>query len=374
MPRKLKKRPDGRYCQQIKIGYENGKPKVKSIYGRTQPELDKKVTEFKANYYKDIIIDDKGLTVAQWAPIWLKTYKTNVGFSTYTNYRVAIDKHIVPYIGNVKLSKVSLRDAQNILNILAKTYSWSMVKKVKETLNQLFLQALRLEYIYKNPVDGIVIPKTKQKAEQEFIPEEHVLHLLKFCQSYKYGAFIITLLYTGMRRGELVALTWDDIDFENNAISITKSAEFIKNQPIVKHPKTEKGIRVIPLLKPAKEFLIKHKKQSSNNIVFINCSGNMHTLMSLRRLWDNFLYEYNIFLIENTETPKKVRFTTKQFRHTYATLLYKAKVDKKMAQEFMGHSSYKVTNDIYTHIEMMLKKVKAQELDDYVSEQTKNIS
>lgn len=102
--------------------------------------------------------------------------------------------------------------------------------KLYKIIDQMYKTAMQLKLVYQNPVVGLTIPK-KETNEKTGISQEYSKHIREFCKSYKNGAFIMTLLYTGMRRGEITALTWGDIDTKNNVISINKAAEFIHNKP-----------------------------------------------------------------------------------------------------------------------------------------------
>ena len=130
---KCKKRADGRYLAQVQIGYqENGRPKYKNIYGKTRAELDLKVSEFKTNLSKGIIIDDKNLTVSEWADMWLRTYKNGVAHNTYRRYRNILDVQIKPYLGSIKLKNLTLYNIQSTVNELSKSYSISTIKKLSD--------------------------------------------------------------------------------------------------------------------------------------------------------------------------------------------------------------------------------------------------
>lgn len=364
MPRaKYKKRADGRYLSQILIGYQDdGKPKFKNIYGRTIPELENKINEFKAQMNKGIILDDKNLTVREWSNIWLNTYKSGVAYNTNRRYEFTLHKQILPYIGDAKISKIKLVDVQNLINKLANQYSASTLKKVRGSLNQLFKCAIQNHLIYINPVDGVQLPN-KQQSEKQFLSESQIEHVTAFCASYKDGIFILTLLYTGMRREEIVPLTWDDVDLEENIITVNKAVEFINNQPNIKPPKTAKSSREIPILDILRPYLIKLKSESDGSLLFCNSKGNMHTETSLRRLWERFMKNYNDYLVENQQESE--HFTMHILRHTFATILFSAGVDIKTAQSILGHSTISVLLDIYTHLEQRIKMRGISMLNEY---------
>ena len=187
------------------------------------------------------------------------------------------------------------------------------------------------------------------------------------------ATFVITLLYTGLRRGEITALTWDDIDFENNIIKVNKAIVFKNNRPLVSSPKTKNSIREIPMLDILREELIKYKEKYiekygqniTSKAVFLNNLGEPHTESSINKFWKRFLREYN----EHYGTDAK--FGMHQFRHTFCTMLYNADVDIKTAQAVLGHSDVSVTLSIYTHLAEKQKKRSIDKLNDYVKNEMK---
>lgn len=173
-----------------------------------------------------------------------------------------------------------------------------------------------------------------------------------------------------MRRGEILALTTEDVDIENMIIHITKAVEFIDNNPHVKEPKTPKSIRTIPILnclKPHLERALKGKNK--NDIVFCDKFGNIYNKMAIRRLFADFNERYNEYL-DRHENP--IHFTVHQFRHTFCTLLYNAGVDVKMAQDILGHSSVNVTLEIYTHLTNKSKRLSANKINEYIIKQNQS--
>ncbi len=159
MPR-YTKRKDGRYLVQIPIGYlDNGKTKYKNLYARTQTELDRKVAEFKVNQNKGILVDDKNITLGDWADAWLKTYKNNVSYNTYEMYCSAINNHIKgSEIENIRLSKLKPHHIQNLINVKSDAGLTRTVQILRMTLKQMLAQAVRNELIFKNVADGTEMP------------------------------------------------------------------------------------------------------------------------------------------------------------------------------------------------------------------------
>lgn len=244
--------------------------------------------------------------------------------------------------------------------------------KVLVTLNQMYKTAIGIKLAYENPCMFVTLQK-EPPPERTPIPENIIPVLIDFCKGYEDGVLILTLLYTGMRRGEIVALCGEDIDWDRNCFTVNKAVEFINNKPHIKSPKTKSGYRTIPILNvlhPYKDYFLQIGKGEP---VFKNAYGDMHTLTSIRRLFDRFNQNYNAYAKRINQNLCHT-FTMHEFRHTYATMLYKADVDIKTAQSFLGHSSVAVTMDIYTHLDQTHKEVNAEKLNKFLGAQASIIN
>ncbi|MBE7055031.1 MAG: site-specific integrase [Ruminococcaceae bacterium] len=369
----MKKRADGRYCKQILIGYKpDGTRRMRTIYGKTIKEVEKKLSEIHKQIDLGINLSDD-LTVCQWGDTWLKTFKTDIANNTYVRYSGIVRNQINPIIGDLPLTGVRLHTLQKMINELSEQYAPATVKKIKDVLHQMFEQAVRSQYIAINPAECIAIPKFHQK-NREVISMEHVKIIEEFCKDYKHGTFVMTLLYTGMRRGEILALRVQDIDFENEMIFVTKAVEFICNTPNIKTPKTPKSNRAIPILNPLIPYLKKAVEgKEKTEFVFTGYDGNLYTKSSIQRLFKAFNRDYNRYINRSKaeEEHETVHFTMHQFRHTFCTMMYDAGVDVKTAQDILGHSSVNVTLDIYTHLSREKKNINIDKMNSYIESQLK---
>lgn len=363
---KYKKRPDGRYATSAIIGYdENGKPKRKTIYGRTIMELDKKVADFKSLQNKGIVIDDGGLTVQQWSEKWLELYKADKAYNTYMMYKRTVDNHITPNLGSIRLSALKKHQIQELLNNIVQNGHLRTAELVKLTLHQIIQQAIIEEYVYKDVTVGLSLPKA-QKAEKRALTDAEKALIQNADLNPKERAFIDLLYYTGIRRGEALALMVSDIDFVNRKISINKNLVMKETLSEVKlSPKTKSGNRQIPMPDKLFQSLKNYMAHTSNIYLFTMQSGEFMTKSAFRRFWDNILDKMNIAAGGNKYkrkdtlkncSIKPIRLIAKDitphmFRHTYATNLYYAGIDIKTAQTLLGHSSIQMTMDIYTHLD-----------------------
>lgn len=363
---KYKKRKDGRYSTSTIIGYtDDGKPKRKTIYGRTIMELDKKVADFKSLQNKGIIINDDGMTVQQWSERWLELYKSDKAYNTYITYKRTIDNHITPNLGNIRLNSLKKHQIQELLNSIVKSGHQRTAELVKLTIRQIVKQAIIEEYIYKDVTIGLSLPK-KKKPEKRALTEAEKKLIQKADFTIKERAFVDLLYYTGVRRGEALALTISDIDFVNKKVKMNKNLVMKdKTSEIKLSPKSEAGNRQIPIPNKLLDSLKNHISNNSSIYLFTMQNGSLMTKSAFRRFWDNILDKINIAAggskFKRTDTlkdgsPPPLRLIAKDitphiFRHTYATNLYYAEIDIKTAQILLGHSSIQMTMDIYTHLD-----------------------
>ena len=355
---KYKKRPDGRYATSTIVGYtDDGKPKRKTLYGRTITELDKKVAEFKSLQNKGIIINDEGMTVEQWGKKWLELYKSAKEYNTYTMYQNVLNKHIIPQLGDIRLNALKSHHIQELLNDIIQKGHHRTAEIVKLTIKQIIQQAIINEYIYKDVSLKVSLPQSKKKEKRALTTEEKLL-IEKSKLTQKERVFVDLLYYTGARRGEALALTVKDIDFINRKLIINKNLVLKDSQSDIKNsPKTDAGNRLIPLPTKLLSELKEYLANVSSIYLFTKQNGELMTKSSFRRFWDNILDKMNIAAggdkFSRSETA--IRLVSKDitphiFRHTYATNLYYADIDVKTAQRLLGHSNIQITLEIYTHL------------------------
>jgi integrase len=369
---KYKKRSDGRYLTQIQIGFtDEGKPKHKNIYARTIKELEEKAANFRQEYENGIVVDDRGLTVAVWAKKWLETYKTGVEYKTFHMYDSAIRNHIVPLIGNYTLKQLKSHHIQEMINKRAGEGLTKTLQCIKLTINQMLEKAVENEYIYKNVAKKVILP-VKIKTEKRTLTDEEILYITTADLPLKEKAFVFTLLYSGLRRGEILALTKNDIDLKKNTITVNKDVVYKKNQAEIKpHPKSVAGNRVIPIMDVVKPILVDYLKSTSDIYVFPAVKGGLMSSTAFRRMWEKVLNAFNVSAGGANGRIKEIKIapdiTPHIFRHTYATILYKAGVDIKTAQYLLGHSSITVTMDIYTHLDNKHNEIALEKLNSFAS-------
>ncbi len=339
---KYKKRADGRYSASVVVGYhDNGKPKRKYFYTKTVKELENQLAEFKSLQNKGLIFDDKGLTVEVWSDRWLKLYKSTKAFNTQQTYTDMLNRYILPCIGDVRLSQLKKCMVQELLNNIISKGCYRSAEMTLLTIRQMITAAIEEQYIYVDVTKGIKLPKKPYK-EKRVLTDAEYDRLQTAALSPKQRLFVDILLYTGLRRGEALALRHSDIDIENKVLSVNKTVVFKDNDAEIKPtPKSTSGIRSIPIPDILLQSINENIGQCGADYIFtMEKADGLVTKSSYNKLWKS--------IVHAAELPMGVSAHT--LRHNYATKLYYAGVDIKTAQMLMGHSSIQITLDIYTHL------------------------
>ena len=190
----------------------HGKRIQKSFYGKTKSEAREKAEEYKRQYAIGETVKSN-VTFIEWVEKWLTTYKKDsIKSSTYsTKYKSFLEAHLKPYFKNVKMANISPIDIQNFIN-LKSNFVKDTQKRYITILKAIFDSAIENNIIYKNPVKKISVKSESIKKKKRTYTQNKADKIIEFAKNHKYGASIIVLLKTGLRRGELLALKWVDID------------------------------------------------------------------------------------------------------------------------------------------------------------------
>lgn len=381
----LQKRTDGRYQKSVYIGKDaNGKRLYKTVYGKTQKEIEKKASELRSQLDKGLDLFSRRDTFALWAEKYLKSKEATVGARTLLCVRSSL-KHLSP-IYNLELAKIKPQHIEDILYDLAggdKPLSKKTLTDIRNNAFGVFRLAIKNRVIDFNPASVVDVPRGSAREKREALTDEQVRWIHETEHNAKTAAMI--MLYAGLRRGELIALTWTDVDLKQGTIRINKAAEFINNKPRIKPmTKTKAGMRLISIPRILVDYL---KAVERKSIVVCTLDGEPMTEGAWRRMWESYMNllneRYGDFGIDRTTLKKngerKSRFapgglptridtfTPHQLRHTYASMLYKAGVDVLTAKDQLGHSDIKTTLNIYTHLDSIYKLHSMAKLDDYLT-------
>lgn len=281
----IRKRKDGRWEGRYTAGYDSatGKRIIKNVLGKTQAEVKDKLAAAMDDAKDLDVVRSDDYTLGSWLTNWYTLYaKPNVRVSTAEYYRRSIELHVNPRIGGIKLNKLTGRDLQKLYQDLRENgrlrevqkekspgLSASTVRGIHLMLHNALGRAVKERLIQRNPTEDCIAPKLEKK-EMKFLPAEDMKAYLAEAQRRNVLPVFYLELVSGLRKGELVALLWSDLDIENQTISVSKQATRNENgNIIITRPKTETSVRLVSIPQKAVELLQQeHRKHPDNPYMF----------------------------------------------------------------------------------------------------------
>ena len=367
-------RNDGRYMVKVYIGIKDGKKAYKYVYGKTQKEADRKAEELKVSLRKGMDISAHNDSFKTWAEYWLVSKRHEVSEDRYNNLQSRANIWI-DALFNAQISQIKPFELQTILFSISAKNPYTGKPMAKKTIrgyvqviNAIFDFAIDNRVIDYNPANKLKAPQTASTVQRRALTEIERERIMEFEHRAKPSAMLMML--SGLRRGEATALQWNDIDFTNNKISVTKSYNFKSKD--FKAPKNGKA-RVVSV----PQILIDYLKTLPQVSLFVltNAKGQMMTDDSWRRLYQSYMHDMNIEYGFNGNAPNKfsptkipmliTTFTPHELRHTFCTIMYEAGIDALTAMEQLGHSDIKTTLSIYTHLSNQHKENDVKKLDAF---------
>lgn len=338
MPRpkkqKLKQRSDGRYkCKYHGIQF----------YGATKEEALEKREAYKrqeaAGEYK------KGNpTVADYIDKWLPLHKSGVSEKCYNDYKKQLEA-MKEAIGGLYLREVTVDDAASVWGHY-QDYSASTVHRAKMLFVSLFDSAIENDLITKNPFRGRFAQPPKAPSGTHRTLTEAEIDLISATE-HRMRLPALIMLYCGLRRGEMLALTAQDVDLTANTISITKAVRFAGNRPVIASPKTAAGTRSVPIppiiLPDVKKAVLAHPDAKERPLC-PTVAGTTMTDVAFRRAWESYLLHLS------KAAGKEISIRPHDLRHTYCTMLRDAGIDMHQAMIWLGHADEKMILHVYDHV------------------------
>lgn len=332
-----KKRQDGRYQRKVRISRPNEPPRYKYIYGSTIREVEQKKAELMAQIAAGLDLENDP-TVSFAIDRWLNERELHVRPQTLLNYRRCLN-HAKAALGDVRVRDVTVSDARRFYAGLVKDMPVQAGRAVR-FMSSVFADEIDRGTVAKNPFKAVRLKKRETPAKRALTPEE--LDKIDKAPLSPYCRALVSLLrYTGMRRGEAVALTVDDIDFEHNTININKTVTTIGT---INPPKTKAGVRTVPMPPPLAEDLraFIYTQHSGEGYLFTTVHKTPISSGTFEARWR--VIEQQIF---GDDVPDD--FTAHIFRHTFAHDLVAHGVPLTTAMLILGHDSIKTTMGVYAH-------------------------
>ncbi|WP_172798850.1 site-specific integrase [Paenibacillus sp. FJAT-26967] len=337
------------YYYAFEVKDSNGKRKTikqNGFTGKTEARLAE--ADARVKWAKGQHIDPKKITYAEYALEWYK-HKHDVSERTREINEGQFTNHIFPVFGDVPLQKIQPTHIESMIKKLKEKHlADGTIKKVFNLVNTSLKAAVKKELIIRNPIDLMDSKPRTKKGKTDFWTKEEVIEFLSK-MNHRLRILFVLAIYTGMRRGEILALQWKDVDLDKGQVRISKILDY--KTKVKNGTKTDAGYRSISIppyvigeLKKHKKLLTLEKwklKESYIDNDLIVCRSNGQPVS-----WSNF-HKFWLRILEKTES-RPIRFH--DLRHTCASLLLSTGAHPKVVQELLGHSSIKITLDRYSHM------------------------
>lgn len=361
-------RKDGRWEGRAVIGYDDkGLPVTKNVLAKTKSECAAKLKTLKDSIQAPAPDQPKpGILLSDWLDFWYQSYKKpNLRPNTQMSYERRIYQHIIPALGGTQLDKLTTNDIQQFYaklkqggrliraEIYGEGLSDQTVRGIHTTLHAVLDKAVAEKLIFRNPADGCRLPPARAREMQVLAPEE-IQRLL--IQAKEDGCFELLLLElsTGLRRGEICALQWDDLNFRTGELRVVRQVHRVKGELVVSPPKTKAGNRSVLLPTPVLSILQEYRKTTLSRWMFPSPlkDDSPRDPAAVRR-WLQITLE--------RAGCKKIRFH--DLRHTFVSASLEHGMDIKTLSTIIGHVSSSTTLNVYAHITDEMRRKAAAKID-----------
>ncbi|MCL2249103.1 MAG: site-specific integrase [Oscillospiraceae bacterium] len=350
----------------------DGKPIRKQFYGVSKKDAENKRDEYLSGLKQGLAIDYDKATFANAFEHWLEhVHRSSVSISTYTGYKAFHRLHIASCeLAGMRLAEIRGANIQACFNAMLERISASNVRRVYKIMRIFFRYCLKADILVKNPLLSVELPKVPEKVEvNTALSDADVQKLIAAAQEdIKIFPFVFCA-FTGLRSGELLALTYKDIDFKDAMVTVNKTVKRLKvngeYQPVVSDTKTVGSIRRVPLLAEIRGLLNKYIAYLGDRTKIVTMNGDFILFPSDTdeyRYCAEFLRAFKR-LCERLDITQGC--TVHSLRHTFCTILARQGVSILDASRLMGHTNINITAQIYSHVSDHEKKSAVEKLSAY---------
>jgi integrase len=399
-------RRDGRWEAALTVLHTDGTRSRVRVYATSHTEVAEKLATLAADNAKGMpVVTNKTTKVGQYMNAWLEqVVKPKVRHNTYLSYRLYSERYVVPYLGGLRMSALTPKTIRAWIASLSThcqccTLGWDQardpkakhpsqrrkccalghccrrtlkpvtVRHCKAVLSSALAHAVREDELPRNVCSAVVLSGIRRDSMQPYTMDE-ARRLLQAAQYNRLHALFELAVRTGMRRGELLGLTWADIDFDQRVLHIRRSLTIVRGQKVINSPKTATSVRTLPLTDECIHALKQHqerqaveeataKRWEACGYVFTTRSGGLINPEAANRALNSIIKLAGI---------RKVRFH--DLRHTAATLMLEQGVEMKVISSLLGHARISITADTYTQVRSRLQQQALHALGDGLNQRT----
>jgi integrase len=308
-------------------------------------------------------VDPTRMTVGDWLGLWTQSVRAEVSPKTHERYAEIVRCYLIPALGSTQLQRLTPSDIQKGYNGFDRNPSPRTRRHIHRILKSALARAVEQQALTRNPADALKrLPKVERQPITVLTVEQSTRLLQAIRHTTTYWPVLIALA-TGMRRGEILALRWKNVDLDAGVVHVVESLEQTKAGIRFKSTKTEKA-RAVTLPGFALKELRRWKREQAEDLLKLGVRQSQETLVCARqdggpKIPQSLTHRF-IFLVRDAGVPK-VRFH--DLRHSHATQMLLAGVHPKIVQERLGHSTITVTMDLYSHVSETMQSDAAARLD-----------
>lgn len=361
----IRKRSDGRWEARY-VSPKDGKQR--SVYGKTQKDVRQKLTQIMGDIDGGSYVDPVGMTVEQWLEEWLRVHCKHVKATTLSSYRRHVQSYILPYIGDVRMCKLTkLHIVRMINSLLEAEISPGSINTVTSDLSSAMEVAVEHGIIRINPCIGVKKPKVK-RGEMAIVEASMLPEFLAAANKTKHGDIITFALQTGLRAGELRGLRWQDVDLNTGMLTVSRQIAYIPGQYIEQSAKNGEA-RSFRMSSAAVELLKRHRKEQqimrmakgsewieddiTRDLVFRMPNGSHYKMRTLHQA------------VKKAGAAVGLDMSPHDLRHSFAVSALSAGADVKSIQHILGHATADFTLNVYVHYTEELGNATADRIDAY---------
>jgi integrase len=334
---------DGKWCASVDLGFVNGKRRRKVIYGKTRKEVADKLKAIHRDQAAGINVATGRQTVKAFLERWLEVSKQRNKTRTYEGYERIVALYLVPHLGHIVLGKLAPEHVQTMIDRLA--LAPNTVRNIRAVLRRALNQALKWELVSRNVATLVETPRITQE-EMSALDEQQARALLRVLKGDRLEALYRVALSLGLRRGEVLGLRWQDIDFDTATLRIVQTVQRTRTQGlIIDTPKNKSSLRTLSIPPVLLAVLKRHRSRQEgegldnpHELVFISTTGTPLEP-------DNITHRFKAFA-KAAELPDNIHFHS--LRHSCATLLLAQGVPMYVVKDILGHDQISTTMK-YTH-------------------------